>query len=219
VLVVFDCDGVLVDSELISNRVLAEQLTDLGLDMTVERSIQEFMGRDARHLLRRTAELLGNPPPEGFYDRYAAARDAAFEAGLAAVQGVAVAVDELHAAGVATCVASSGSVKKMRYTLGLTGLWERFEGRVFSAHEVEHGKPAPDLFLHAAAAMGTAPADCVVVEDAPAGVAAGKAAGMRVLGYAGLTEPESLWEADVVFSTMTELSALVLGRERVSRCG
>jgi len=186
-LVVFDCDGVLVDSELISNRVLTDTLGSVGLPLTIEQSIQEFMGRDARHLVRRSAELLARPLPEDFYERYAAARDAALETELRAVAGVAQAVDALHAAGVATCVASSGSVRKMRFTLGLTGLWDRFEGRVFSAEEVDHGKPAPDLFLHAARTLGVDPTRCAVIEGNPAGVEAANAAGMLALGYAGVT--------------------------------
>jgi HAD superfamily hydrolase (TIGR01509 family) len=209
-LVIFDCDGVLVDSELPSNRVLAEAFTVLGHPMTVEESIHHFMGRSAKHLHQRGAELLGRPLPEDFYAQYTEKRNAAFETELEAVAGVAEAVDALHAAGVCTCVASSGPHPKMRLTLGMTGLWERFEGRIYSATEVEHGKPAPDLFLHAAREEGFAPVDCVVVEDAPAGVAAGKAAGMRVLAYAGMTDPELLRDADLVFSAMDELPRLAL---------
>jgi HAD superfamily hydrolase (TIGR01509 family) len=218
-LVIFDCDGVLVDSEPISNRTLAEAFSAAGLPMTTAESVHHFLGRNADHVHTRGAELFGGPLPEGFYDRYAAARDAAFERELQAVAGVADAVDALHAAGLATCVASSGSHDKMRRTLGLTGLWERFEGRIFSAAEVEHGKPAPDLFLHAARVIGFDPPDCVVVEDAPAGVAAARAAGMRVLAYAGTMEPEQLAEADEVFDEMAQLPGLVLEDGRARRAG
>jgi HAD superfamily hydrolase (TIGR01509 family) len=210
-LAIFDCDGILVDSEVISNQVLADTLTRLGLPMTVERSVQEYLGRSRKHVEARSAELLGRPLPESFYEDYAAARDAAFEGELRAVEGIADALDELEAAGVATCVASSGDHGKMRLTLGMTGLLERFAGRIFSATEVEHGKPAPDLFLHAAAQMGFEPAECLVVEDAPAGVQAARAAGMRVYAYAGLTDPAVLAGADTVFRSMAELPALVLG--------
>src|SRR3954452_5433135 len=187
-LVILDCDGVLVDSELVSNRVLAEMLTAIGVPMTMERSMGEFMGRSAAHVVGRSGELLGRPLPEDFYASYAVARDEALARELQAVPGVAAALDALEAAGVTTCVASSGDHGKMRFTLGMTGLYDRFEGRIFSTTEVEQGKPAPDLFLHAAQQMGFAPADCVVVEDSPAGVTAARAAGMRVLGYAGLTD-------------------------------
>lgn len=99
--------------------------------------------------------------------------------------GIEAALDALDRAGVTTCVASSGSPEKIRHTLGLTGLWSRFEGRIFSAVEVENGKPAPDLFLHAAASLGAEPARCVVVEDSPAGLQGALAAGMRAIAYAG----------------------------------
>jgi beta-phosphoglucomutase-like phosphatase (HAD superfamily) len=108
------------------------------------------------------------------------------------------------------CVASSGSHDKMRFSLGLVGLYDRFAGRIFSASEVERGKPAPDLFLHAAARLGHAPVDCVVVEDSPTGVEAARAAGMRVLGYAGRNDAAALEPfADVVFADMAELPALI----------
>jgi HAD superfamily hydrolase (TIGR01509 family) len=210
-LVIFDCDGVLVDSEPLSNQVLAQAFTRIGVPMTTEESVHHFMGRSRAHLEARGAELYGRPLPEGFYESYAAARDAAFQRELEAVEGIREAVDALHAAGVATCVASSGTHAKMRLTLGMTGLWERFDGRIFAAAEVQRGKPAPDLFLHAASTMGFAAADCTVVEDAPAGVAAGRAAGMRVLAYAGMTDPALLADADVVFRAMAELPGLVLG--------
>jgi HAD superfamily hydrolase (TIGR01509 family) len=126
-------------------------------------------------------------------------------------------VGALDAISLPNCVASSASIEKMRFTLGHTGLWDRFEGRIFSATEVEHGKPAPDLFLHAARSEGFAPADCTVVEDAPAGVAAGRAAGMRVLAYAGMTDPSLLADADAVFGAMHELPALALGGDRAPR--
>ena len=213
-LVIFDCDGVLVDSELVSNRVLAEAFTDLGHPMTTEESIHHFMGRSSTHLHERGAELLGRPLPEGFYEAYVDRRDEVFLTELEAVEGIADAVDALHAAGISTCVASSGTHRKMRLTLGLTGLWERFDGRIYAAAEVEHGKPAPDLFLHAARSEGFEPADCTVVEDAPAGVAAARAAGMRVLAYAGMTDPALLRDADTVFGSMHELPALVLDGRR-----
>ena len=218
-LVIFDCDGVLVDSELVSNRVLVEAFTAIGLPMDVDESMHHFLGRNRRHLETRGAELLGRPLPPGFYDDYAAARDAAFERELAAVPGVRDAVDALHAAGVETCVASSGSHEKMRLTLGMTGLWDRFDGRIFSAYDVAHGKPAPDLFLHAAATMGHAPADCTVVEDAPAGVEAALAAGMRVLAYAGSTDPAALSGAHAIFGAMRELPVLALNGARAHRTG
>jgi HAD superfamily hydrolase (TIGR01509 family) len=212
--VIFDCDGVLVDSEPISNRVLAELLTQEGLPMTAEESVEAFMGRSWK-TVAAWAEAHGAPLPEGFRRRYLDAMFAVFEAELKPVPGVVAALDAIS---LPNCVASSASIEKMRFTLGHTGLWDRFEGRIFSATEVAHGKPAPDLFLHAAGSMGWEPADCAVVEDSPAGVEAGLSAGMTVFGYAGATPPSWLTQptssagtgdALRVFTDMAELPGLL----------
>jgi HAD superfamily hydrolase (TIGR01509 family) len=200
VLVIFDCDGVLVDSEVLSNEALRLALADLGVELTLKQTMDEFMGRSRVHMLARTRELTGATVPAEFGERYDALRDAAFRsAPLRAIDGVVEALDAIEAAGLTTCVASSGDHAKMRFTLGMTGLYDRFAGRIFSATEVQHGKPAPDLFLHAAERMGAA--EAVVVEDAPAGVAAARAAGMRAFGYrvAG----------DVMFDDMRDLPGLL----------
>lgn len=179
-LVIFDCDGVLVDSEPIANAALSEALAALGLRMTVEETMTEFMGRDRRHLRSRAAELLGRPLPHAFEADFDARLHAALGRDLRPIPGIEAALDGI---GHPTCVASSSRPAGLRFTLGMTGLLERFEGRIFSATEVERGKPAPDLFLHAAARMGHSPDDCVVVEDSPAGVEAAGRAGMRCLHY------------------------------------
>jgi HAD superfamily hydrolase (TIGR01509 family) len=209
VLVIFDCDGVLVDSEPLSNAALAEALCAIGLPFDVERTMAEFMGRSWASVARRIEALLGGPLPDGFRRDYEAARDAAFRERLRPVAGVAEAIDAVEAAGAATCVASSGDHAKMAFTLGLTGLAGRFDGRIFSAVDVPRGKPAPDLFLHAAGRMGFEPRRCVVVEDSPVGIAAAKAAGMRALGYAGRTDAAALAEADEVFADMVALPSLI----------
>jgi beta-phosphoglucomutase-like phosphatase (HAD superfamily) len=118
------------------------------------------------------------------------------------VAGIEEALEEFE---LPSCVASSGSHEKMRLTLGLTGLWDRFAGSIFSADEVRRGKPAPDLFLHAAAGMSTLPERCLVVEDSPFGIAAAQAAGMRALGFAAATPAARLADADAVFTAMAEL--------------
>ena len=194
----------LVDSEEISNRVLAGLLTEIGLPMTPEQSVEAFMGRSWKtveaHVAERSLTL-----PDGFRRRYLDEMFAVFERELRPVPGV---VEALEAIDLPTCVASSGSHEKMRFTLGRTGLLERFSGRIFSATEVERGKPAPDLFLHAAAGMGWDPAECAVVEDSPAGVEAGLAAGMTVFGYAGRT-PAARLDGARVFGDMAELPGLL----------
>lgn len=179
-LVIFDCDGVLVDSEGLSNAALSATLAEAGLELTVEQTMAEFMGRDRRWLDARAAELLGRPLPDAFWPDYLARREGSFRAELSAVEGIEEALGEIEAP---KCVASSSGHATLRLTLGLTGLWDRFEGHIYSAADVALGKPAPDLFLHAARSEGHAPDGCVVVEDSPAGVQAGRAAGMRVLHY------------------------------------
>jgi HAD superfamily hydrolase (TIGR01509 family) len=206
-LVIFDCDGVLVDSEPLSNRILAERLTALGLPTTTEQSIQDYMGRSWKTDQEIIEGRLGRPLPDGWVDAYHAEVIAAFATELRPVEGIAAALDAIAEP---WCVASSSAHPRIRAALSACGLLERFAGRIFSATDVEHGKPAPDLFLHAAATMGVEPGRCVVVEDAPAGVQAGLAAGMTVLGYAGLTRPEQL-DGARIFGSMAELPALING--------
>jgi HAD superfamily hydrolase (TIGR01509 family) len=204
VLVIFDCDGVLVDSEPLSNRALSEALTGAGHPIGVEETTRTFMGRSLLSCNAIMRERFGTVPD--YLADYERRLQIAFEESLEAVPGVVAALDAIAAP---TCVASSGPHYKMRLSLGLVGLYDRFEGRIFSATEVSRGKPAPDLFLHAAASMGAAPDACVVVEDSPVGVEAARAAGMRVLGYAGRSDPASLAHAHAVFADMAELPALI----------
>ena len=202
VLVILDSDGVLVDSEPLSNGVLAAMLTEVGLPTTADESMAAFMGRSWPSCAALIEERLGRALPDGFADEYHRRVFAAFERDLRPVRGVVDVLDRLEHR---TCVASSGSHEKLRVTLGRTGLLHRFEGRIFSAAEVANGKPAPDLFLHAAAAMDFAPADTVVVEDSPLGVEAAHAAGMRAIGYAGRTPAQRLEAADVLIDDMSDL--------------
>lgn len=212
-LVILDCDGVLVDSEPISMRVDTEVLAELGWQLTNDEVVERFMGRTHEYMVAEIEAHLGRPLEAGweagFQGRY---RDA-FALQLKPVDGVVEALDALDASGTLTCVASSGGHQKMRFTLGLTDLWDRFEGRIFSATEVAQGKPAPDLFLHAAARMGVDPAVCAVVEDSRYGVAAARAAGMRVFAYgAGLTPADRLAGPNtVVFGDMRQLPRLLTG--------
>jgi HAD superfamily hydrolase (TIGR01509 family) len=209
-LVIFDCDGVLVDSDRIALRIQAERITALGLPITYEDCVRDFLGIGMPATLRIIEERLVAPLPDAWAAELDAAVHDAFRRELRPVPGIVAALDALD---VPTCVASSGSQAKMHLTLGLTGLRERFAGRVFSAEEVERGKPAPDLFLLAAARMGAAPGDCVVVEDSPYGAAAARAAGMRALGYAAEGDGAALSrEGAEVFAAMTELPALIAAR-------
>jgi HAD superfamily hydrolase (TIGR01509 family) len=207
-LVIFDCDGVLVDSERIAVRVEAELLAELGWPLSQAEIVERFMGRTAEYMDEAIEAQLGSRLPGDWRDQFQRRYREAFAAELVPVDGVLDALDQIA---VPTCVASSGSHDKLRFTLGHTGLYERFEGRIFSGYEVANGKPAPDLFLHAAARMGAGPARCAVVEDSLYGVLAARAAGMRVFGYAGgLTPADRLeGEATVVFEDMRELPRLL----------
>jgi HAD superfamily hydrolase (TIGR01509 family) len=210
-LVIFDCDGVLVDTERLTVGVEARILTDLGWEMTADEVVRRWMGRTTKTQLDDLEAHLGPERAQEFERRITDELVDVFDRELAAIEGVADLVEQVHAAGVPTCVASSGTHERMRHTLGLTGLYDAFAGRIFSATEVEHGKPAPDLFLHAAAECGVEPAECVVIEDSVYGVQAGVAAGMTVYGFAGgLTPEEDLAQAGAVtFEAMADLVPLL----------
>jgi HAD superfamily hydrolase (TIGR01509 family) len=207
-LVIFDCDGVLVDSEPIANRVFAHMLAGQGLVLDDAQMDELFLGRTMAHCLALAAGRLGRPLPEDFEAEHDRRLFAALADELAPVPGVLRVLDGLASP---FCVATNGSADKLRLSLAKVGLLPRFEGRMFSADEVAQGKPAPDLFLHAAQRMGVPPSACVVVEDSPAGVAAGVAAGMRVLGFAACTPAARLHGAGArqVFASMDELPALL----------
>jgi HAD superfamily hydrolase (TIGR01509 family) len=179
-LVIFDCDGVLVDSERLAVRTEVEVLAELGWPLSERDVIERFVGRSAAYMRSAIEHQLGHPID--FERLFMQRHDEVFERELRAVDGVAALLDALTAP---VCVASSGTPARIRHSLELVGLADHFGDRVFSASEVAHGKPAPDLFLHAAASMGAAPARCAVIEDSVPGVAAGCAAGMTVFAYAG----------------------------------
>lgn len=208
-LVIFDCDGVLVDSEPISNRLLSAMLKEIGLPMSVEETTEEFVGRSMEDCWRIIERESGRPVPDDFAQRYDRLLLKAFRRELRPVSGLPEALERIDRP---ICVASSGSLEKIRGSLELTGLLPKFESRLFSAEEVERGKPAPDLFLHAARRMRARPSRCVVVEDSPRGACAGVAAGMTVLGYTGRTTAAELDRAGArCFGEMRELPALLEG--------
>jgi HAD superfamily hydrolase (TIGR01509 family) len=199
---------VLVDSERLAVRIDVRVLAELGWVLTEREVIDRFLGRSHAFMVSEIEAHLGRRLPDGREDPFERMYRQAFAAELAPVAGVREALDEIT---IPVCVASSGTHEKMRYTLGLTGLYERFAGRIFSATEVARGKPAPDLFLHAAARMGAQPGACAVVEDSSYGVEAARAAGMLALGFAGgMTPPERLrGPGTIVFSDMRELPRLI----------
>lgn len=196
-LVIFDNDGVLVDSEPLSNRLLAEYLTELGYPTTIEDSYRDFMGTAAHRIHDVIAERHdGAKLPEGFDELFHARVFAAFGAELTAVRGAETLLKELGQRSVPFCLASSAHHEWIRTALDVTGLRGHFtEERIFSAQDVGVGKPAPDLFLHAARTLGVDPARCLVLEDSVNGVLAARAAGMDVYGYTALTDPARLTAA------------------------
>jgi HAD superfamily hydrolase (TIGR01509 family) len=190
-LVIFDCDGVLVDSEPISNAVLAAVLTRCGLMISAHDALREYKGLLMRDLIAKAESALGAALPDGFVAEFEALRELEFRAHLQAIPGARTAVEEVRASGVKVCVASQGKLAKTELTLTLTGLRDLFcADELFSAHTVARGKPHPDLFLHAARTMDADPSRCAVIEDTTLGVRAGLSAGMRVLWFAAAQDGE-----------------------------
>ncbi|MFI7872870.1 HAD family hydrolase [Streptomyces salinarius] len=210
-LVIFDNDGVLVDSEPISNRLLAGYLTELGHPTSYEDSLRDYMGGAMHRVHDLVWERTGRRLPEDFDDVFYGRVFAAFERELEPVPGAVGVLEKLAADGVAYCVASSGSHERIRVGHRKAGLDRWFDdGRIFSSQDVGRGKPAPDLFLHAAARMGVAPQRCAVVEDSPLGVQAAVAAGMDVYGFTAMTSAGKLAGATRLFGDMGELADLLV---------
>jgi HAD superfamily hydrolase (TIGR01509 family) len=208
-LVIFDCDGVLVDSEPITNRILSAQLTRHGLPTSVEDCAERWVGGTVAGIFRE-ARARGAPLPDDWVEATYAIYFETLAREVEPISGVGAMLDRLDAAAVPYCVASNGPVRKMEVTLGRCGLAKRLDGRVFSAHVVGSTKPEPGLFLHAAAAMGVAPADCTVIGDSPNDAMAARAAGMRCLGYSRETPAERLAALGAeTFDDMAALPALL----------
>lgn len=212
-LVVFDCDGVLIDSEFLACRIDAEELTRIGYPITMEEVVLRFAGLSAGAMRIAVEADWGQPLPDDFDDVLQARIKDSYRRELRAIDGIDALLGGLAQS---FCVASSSQPEKLRLGLELTGLWRRFDPNVFSASMVKAGKPAPDLFLLAASAMGHAPHRCIVVEDSLAGVTAGIAAGMQVIGFtagrhSGPNHGELLRAAGATFlaHTTEELSAIL----------
>ncbi|MFI0980253.1 HAD family hydrolase [Streptomyces sp. NPDC021093] len=209
-LVIFDNDGVLVDSEPLANRILSGYLTELGHPTTYDESLRDYMGAAVHRVHDLIRERTGQELPTDFEQTLHQRIVAGFERELQPVPGVEDVLGGLVADGVPYCVASSGSHDRIRAGHLRTGLDEWFEEEwLFSSEDVGKGKPAPDLFLYAAERMGVAPERCVVVEDSPLGVAAARAAGMDVYGFTAMTPVERLDGANGYFSDMKELLGLL----------
>jgi HAD superfamily hydrolase (TIGR01509 family) len=215
-LVIFDSDGVLVDSEPIASRVLADSLSEIGYATSPGDAIARYTGISLASVLAKIEAEWGRPLPADFATTLRQRDAAAFRAELEPIPGVAETLEELDRLGVLKCVASSGTPAKLEITLGVSGLASAFAPHIFSAAMVARGKPAPDLFLLAATQMGARPQECVVIEDSVAGIRAARAAGMRPFGFIGGGHASPalgamLREAGAaaVFETMTDLPGML----------
>jgi HAD superfamily hydrolase (TIGR01509 family) len=209
-LVIFDCDGVVVDSERIVQEVFGAFIRSIGAELDHAKMNELFLGRRLADCLAIVAGITGRTPPPDALDRYRAERDRVLRERVQPVEGIREVLATLR---VPYCIASSGDHDKMRTTLGATQLLPLFAGRLFSATEVPRGKPAPDVFLLAAERMGAEPARTAVIEDSVNGVLAGCAAGMTVFGFAGLVPADELAAAGAAetFTAMRDLPALLAG--------
>jgi len=213
-LIIFDCDGVLVDTERIGLGIDARVLADMGWPMPEHEIVERFVGRPDAYMLSEVQRHTGIDFSHEWRTTYAELYRNAFTADLTPVPGIVEALDRIN---TDICVASSGTHERIQFTLSLTGLRDRFDGRIYSADDVDRGKPFPDLFLAAAHDMRVDPARCIVVEDSVAGVEAARAAQMRVLAYgAGVTPSKHLEGPDTtVFNDMTNLPDLISTSPRV----
>lgn len=208
-LVIFDCDGVLVDSEPILNRVFVEILTEAGFDITHEEADQKFVGKSFATCLEIIEKSYGRPLPNQWFDICRERGISALQQELQSISGVAATLGEIK---LPKCVASNSSPRHIHMVLELTSLKHHFEGNLYSCHDVNRPKPFPDVYLHAASQMGKTPEQCVVIEDSVTGVKAGFAAGMKVLAYSPLSlEREDLIAAGahLVFADMLQLPSLL----------
>lgn len=213
-LIIFDCDGVLVDSEPLAMRVLLETIAAEGVAIEPDAGFRQFLGRSLSTVIDSLNATYGLHLNEAALERMRGNLYALYRRELKPMAGL---IDALAEITVPACVASSSQMERIRISLTVTGLIDRFEPAIFSAAMVPHGKPAPDLFLYAADAMLTDPADCLVIEDSPAGIVAAKRAGMRVfaflggghIGPAGLRADIEALEPDALFDDMHDLPALV----------
>lgn len=207
-LIIFDCDGVLVDSERIANQVFCTMLNDIGVPVTLDIMFERFVGLSMNQCVDLITRMRGAPPPESFVPRLQERTAEALKQHVKPIPGVP---ETLNALSLPYCVASSGDHEKIRLTLGATGLLPNFENKIFSVVDVDRPKPAPDVFLHAAKHFGAEPARCAVVEDTPTGVMAAVAAGMHAFGFSANTPAHRLEEAGAhqVFSEMRRLPELL----------
>ncbi|MCH2107729.1 MAG: HAD family hydrolase [Polyangiaceae bacterium] len=208
--IIFDCDGVLVDSEPLASRVLAECLCEVGMEISPLDADLRYRGKSLRDVFLEVEATLEQQLPPDFGARLNLQTQSLFDQELKAVEGVEDVLKALQEAKIPLCVASSGSPQKIAHSLELVGLTDYFEGRLFSALQVQHGKPAPDLFLYAASQLGLKPESCAVIEDSLPGILGAKQANTKVFGYAARTPRADIQQLEATaFDTMKELQILL----------
>ena len=210
-LVIFDCDGVLVDSEAIGNRFISEALTLAGIPISAEGALSKFLGGKLTQIKEDAEKQLGFSLPANWVDEIYKKQFSEFRKNLKSISGIEDVLDVLERINTPVCVGSNGPLNKMEVSLGVTKLKDRFLGRIFSADQVENPKPAPDLYLYCADQMGVLPQHCLVIEDSPRGASAGVAAGMSVFGYTGGGDNSALKKVGCTktFDTMQEIAAFL----------
>lgn len=220
-LVIFDCDGVLIDSEIISNEVGVEMLAKLGLPHTLEEMTQRFLGLSGATAHIMLEKDFGGPLPSWFKEESATRLDAAFEKNLKPIPGILELLEQLPHP---VCVASSSTLRRLKLNLTYAGLYDRFFPHIFSTEMVARGKPHPDIFLYAAAQMGFAPEDCIVIEDSVNGVLAAHAAGIDCFGFTGgghcdAAQAERLREAGAteIVCHMDDLARLLMSAPKTAK--
>jgi HAD superfamily hydrolase (TIGR01509 family) len=208
-MVLFDCDGVVVDSETLTNQVVRDDLAERGLDLSLQQVMHRFVGGTMADVAQKATDHGANIPPN-WTDVVYPKIYAVLAESIEAIPDIEMVLDRLDAANILYAIGSNGRLEKMQITLGRTGLISRFEGRLYSAQDLAKAKPAPDVYLKAAMDAGIAPADCVVIEDSVSGAKAGKAAGMRTLGFIAETPRANLAPVcDDLFSSMRDLPKLL----------
>jgi HAD superfamily hydrolase (TIGR01509 family) len=205
--IIFDCDGVLVDTEKIGNGILLEMASKYGFKMEIEDAYRDFNGRNLQECFRHIEVAIEAKLPESFEAEYREKSFEAFKTQVKPMEGIVSFIENLK---IPYCVASSGPVEKIRLNLEVAGLLDKFENKIFSSYQINSWKPDPGIFLYAANEMGFEVNDCIVVEDSKAGVKAGIQGGFRVFGFAnGYNNSDLEEEGAMLFYTYEELSGIL----------
>lgn len=208
-LIIFDCDGVLVDTERLTNGLIAKNLTQNGLPLTTQETMDLFVGGSMVNV-HTVARSMGAKIPDDWVEKLYIELYALLKKGVEPISGIVELLELLQKNNIATCVGSNGSDEKMGITLGENGLMQFFPNAIFSAHTLGISKPDPGLFLHAAKTMGVEPKDCVVIEDSVSGVKAAKAANMKCFGYCADSDANKLKAENAIpFYDMHDLPKLL----------